>query len=116
MSRDLAYLLDILDAARLVQRFAQGMDRAGLAKDTMRQYAILHAIQIIGEAARRVSDEFRGQHPEIPWRNIIGMRNRLVHKYDDVDLDVVWHVIQREIPELILLIEPLVPPNEDTDT
>ncbi len=64
MSRDLAYLLDILDAARLVQKFAQGVDRVGLAKDTMRQYAILHAIQIIGEAARRVSDEFGRSTPK----------------------------------------------------
>lgn len=115
MSRDLAYLLDILDAARLVQQFAQGVSRSDLARDTLRQYAILHAIQIIGEAARRISDEFRETHLEIPWMKIIGMRNRLVHKYDDVDLDVVWHVIQREIPELITMIEPLVPPDEETD-
>lgn len=82
----------------------------------MRQYAIVHSIQIIGEAARRVSEEYREMHPEIPWRNIIGMRNQLVHKYDDVDLDVVWRVVQREIPELIALIEPLVPPDVDADT
>jgi len=55
-------------------------------------------------------------HPEIPWRSIIGMRNQLVHKYDDVDLDVVWRVVQHEIPELIALIEPLVPPDVDADT
>lgn len=116
MSRDLAYLLDILDSARLAQQFAQGVDRGGLADDAMRQYAIVHSIQIIGEAARRVSEEYREMHPEIPWRSIIGMRNQLVHKYDDVDLDVVWRVVQHEIPELIALIEPLVPPDVDADT
>jgi uncharacterized protein with HEPN domain len=98
MSRDPAYLLDILNSARLVQQFVQGIDREGLAQDMMRQYAVVHGIMIIGEAARRISQEFRGKHPELPWQNMIGMRSRIIHNYDEVDLDIVWHVVESEIP------------------
>jgi uncharacterized protein with HEPN domain len=113
MSRDPAYLLDILNSARLVQQFVQGIDREDLARDMMKQYAVVHGIMIIGEAARRVSQEFRDKHPELPWQNMIGMRSRIIHNYDEVDLDIVWHVVESEIPKLISLVEPLVPPDEE---
>jgi uncharacterized protein with HEPN domain len=113
MSRDPAYLLDILNSARLVQQFVQGIDREDLAQDMMKQYAVVHGIMIIGEAARRVSQEFRDKHPELPWQNMIGMRSRIIHNYDEVDLDIVWHVVESEIPKLISLVEPLVPPDEE---
>jgi uncharacterized protein with HEPN domain len=108
MSRDPAYLLDILNSARLV-------DRADLDRDTMRQYAVVHSIMIIGEAARRISQEFRDEYPELPWKNMIGMRSRIIHNYDEVDLDIVWRVVESEIPKLISLIEPLVPPDEEPE-
>jgi uncharacterized protein with HEPN domain len=98
MSRDPAYLLDILNSARLVQQFVQGIDREDFAQDMMKQYAVVHGIMIIGEAARRVSQEFRDKHPELPWQNMIGMRSRIIHNYDEVDLDIVWHVVESEIP------------------
>jgi uncharacterized protein with HEPN domain len=113
MSRDPAYLLDILNSARLVQQFVQGIDREDFAQDMMKQYAVVHGIMIIGEAARRVSQEFRDKHPELPWQNMIGMRSRIIHNYDEVDLDIVWHVVESEIPKLISLVEPLVPPDEE---
>jgi uncharacterized protein with HEPN domain len=115
MTRDPAHLLDMLNEARLVQQFAQGMDRDALDQDTLRQYAIVHSIMIIGEAARRVSQEFRDEHPEIPWKNIVGMRSQIIHDYDQVSLDIVWRVIQTSIPDLISLIEPLVPPDPDSE-
>jgi uncharacterized protein with HEPN domain len=115
MSRDPAYLLDILNSARLVREFVQGVDRADLDRDTMRQYAVVHSIMIIGEAARRISQEFRDEYPELPWKNMIGMRSRIIHNYDEVDLDIVWRVVESEIPKLISLIEPLVPPDEEPE-
>jgi uncharacterized protein with HEPN domain len=115
MSRDPAYLLDILNSARLVLEFVQGVDRAEFDRDTMRQYAVVHGIMIIGEAARRISQEFRGEHPELPWQNMIGMRSRIIHNYDEIDLDIVWRVVEGEIPKLISLIEPLVPPDEEPE-
>lgn len=73
------------------------------------QHGIMRLIQILGEAARKVSPEFRQAHPEIPWQGIIGMRNRMVHEYFRIIPAKVWEVIQDEIPVLIPLLEPLVP-------
>lgn len=112
MSRDNALLLDILIAARKIQQFSQGLTREAFAADERDQFAIMHAIQIIGEASRCISDEFKQQHPEIPWRRIIGMRHHLVHEYFDIDIEQVWRVVETDIPALLPLIEPLVPPDE----
>ena len=76
----------------------------------MHQLAILKSIEIIGEAASRVSAGTKEAHPEIPWREIIGMRNRLVHAYFDVNLIRVWDTVQEDLPALIAQLEPLVPP------
>jgi uncharacterized protein with HEPN domain len=115
MSRDLTYLLDILNEARLALEFASGLERHALEADLMRQYAIVRCLVIIGEATRRISDEFREAHPEIVWHGMIGMRNRLIHEYRHVDLDLVWDVLERHIPALIALIEPLLPPEDEQD-
>ena len=80
--------------------------------DELLQNAIMHQIQIIGEAARKVSQEYESAHNQIPWRMIIGMRNRLVHEYFDIIPERVWDVVQNNISELIRIIEPLVPPDE----
>ena len=69
----------------------------------------MRAIEIIGEAARNISDQGHRDHPEIPWRDIIAMRNRMIHGYSDIDLAVVYDTVMNSIPELIALIEPLVP-------
>ena len=112
MWRDDAYLLDMLLAARKVQSFAAGVTQGQFEKDEVLQNAVLHMIQIIGEAASKISPVFREAHPEIPWPQIIGMRHRLVHNYLHIDLSRVWQVIERDIPALIPLVEPLVPPDE----
>jgi uncharacterized protein with HEPN domain len=70
-----------------------------------------HILDII-ESARRVSQQFRQEHPQIPWSEMIGMRNRMIHDYDDVDLDIVWETAQRAVPQLLAMIEPLAPPEE----
>lgn len=80
--------------------------------DELRQHAVMRLIQIIGEAARKVSDEYQEEHPEIPWRLVIGMRNRLVHEYFRIIPEKVWEVVEKDIPGLISHLEPLVPPVE----
>jgi uncharacterized protein with HEPN domain len=111
MSRDLAHLLDILQQARLIQDFAQGMDKLTLERDVKTQYAVIRAIEIIGEATRRLSPAFKADHPEIPWKQMAGMRSILIHNYDEIDLGEVWRVVERDIPALIVHIEPLIPPD-----
>ena len=76
----------------------------------MHQHAVLKAVELIGEAAANVSPETRHSHNEIPWKEIIGMRNRLVHAYFDVNLVRVWETVQQDIPRLVSLLDPLVPP------
>ena len=110
MQRDLAYLIDILQAARLVQAGIQGISKKVFFDDWMRQSAVIRQLEIVGEAAKRLSDDFRHAHQEIPWRSIAGMRDILIHEYASVDLEEVWKAAQEDVPRLIALIEPLVPP------
>lgn len=101
MSRDAAIVLDICKAAELIGEFVHGLDRAAFEKDVKTQSAVLHQIMVLGEAATRLSESFRDALAEIPWRLMIGMRNRLIHGYDDVDLDEVWATATRDVPALL---------------
>lgn len=110
MPRDEAYLLDILLAARRALEHASKTNGDEFQYNTLFQDAIVRTIEIIGEAAARISDETKNAHPEIPWKEIVGMRNRLVHEYLDVDAQKVWQTVKDDIPQLIEKIQPLVPP------
>jgi uncharacterized protein with HEPN domain len=112
MPHDLDYLLDILIAARKVQRFTEGVIWEAFAVDEQLQYAIVKLIEIAGEAAGKITPPMRDAHPEIPWRDMINMRNRLIHEYARINLAIVWDVVQNDVPRLISFIEPLVPPEE----
>ena len=112
MRRDETYLLDILIAARDARSFVADVTQSQFCASRLHQNAVVKALEIIGEAAARISDETRQAHPEIPWADITGMRNRLVHGYFEVDLGKVWDTIQDDLPTLIARIEPLVPPDE----
>lgn len=98
MRRDDATILDILRAARRITEFKGNTDKATFLKDTKTQSAILHQLLIFGEAVKRLSDQFRKDHPEIPLKAAAGMRDKLVHEYDDVDLDEVWKTVTSDIP------------------
>ncbi|OGP83439.1 MAG: hypothetical protein A2Y95_05680 [Deltaproteobacteria bacterium RBG_13_65_10] len=101
MSNDTTYLLDMLDAARLAVEYAEGKTLQAFKNDTLCQDAIVRRLTIIGEAARRVSKETRNLLSGIPWVRIVGMRNLMVHVYDEVDLDLVWGTVQNDLPVLI---------------
>lgn len=114
MPRDNESLIDIERAAKRILRYSNNISRTELEINDEKVSAILYQIAVIGEATKRLSQEFRLQHPEIPWREIAGMRDMLIHKYDQVDFDVIWDVLQNKLPELLTLIEPLLPSPENS--
>lgn len=112
MQRDITVLLDIVQAAHLVLAFKEGMTKVAFDADLKTQSAVLHQLIVIGEAVKRLSPEFRASHMDIPWSAIAGMRDHLIHGYDIVDLEEVWKTATVDVPSLLTLLEPLVPPQE----
>ena len=110
MRHDDAYLLDMLLAAREARKLTADLTFAAFEQNRMAQLAILKTVEIVGEAAARVSTEYKDTHPEIPWSGIVGMRNRLVHGYFNINLQRVWETVQEDIPRLIPQLEALVSP------
>lgn len=96
------------DACESIRRFIEGKSSADLAGDQMLQFALVRAIEIIGEAAGRVSENVQKAAPEIPWREAVGIRNRLVHAYFDVDLDILWQTAVESVPQLQERLEKLL--------
>jgi uncharacterized protein with HEPN domain len=113
MKDDQALLRDMLRAAAAALRFAQGLDQAAFMASELHQDAIIRQVSIIGEAANRISPGFRSSHPQIPWKDMAGMRHRIVHNYADVDIDLVWAVVGKHLPDLIEKLRQVLPP-EDT--
>ena len=113
---DTALLWDMLDAARAVQEFISGRTIHDYRNDRMLRSAVERLIEIIGEAASRLTEEFREAHPDIPWKRIVGQRNVLAHGYAELEHDLVWNVATRNLVELIDALGPLVPepPLDDT--
>ena len=107
---DTVYLWDMLDAAKAVVGFVASRSYQEYEGDRMLRGAVERHIEIIGEAARRVSLSFQAAHDEIPWRSIIGLRNVLAHDYGEIMDDKMWVLATRSIPELVKALEPLVPP------
>ena len=107
---DAASLWDMLEAARAVESFVKGRSFQDYAADLMLRSAVERQVEIIGEAARSVSEDYQRSHPQIPWQGIIGQRHVLAHDYAGIKHDRLLRVATELVPELIRLLEPLVPP------
>jgi uncharacterized protein with HEPN domain len=105
-------LRHMLDAARESIAFARGRTRMDLDADRMLVLALVKAIEIIGEAAHRISPVTRGDFPMIPWDIIVGMRHRLVHGYFDINLDILWKTVQEDMPMLVALLRKMLGEDE----
>ena len=110
MSRrdDATRLRHMLDHARELAAFTRGKSVGDLERDRILELAVTRLLEVIGEAARRVSEPMRVAHPEIPWADIWGMRNALIHVYDEIDHRVVWRTIEVDVPVLIAQLERIL--------
>ena len=106
-------LRHMLDAAREAVSFVQGQSRSDLDIDRQLVLALIKDIEIVGEAATQITEPTRRHLSDIPWQRIIGMRNRLVHAYFDINLDTVWKTVEDDLPELIRLLESVIPTDTD---
>ena len=113
MQRDDALLLDMLLSADEAVQFASSLTFEGFEASRLHQLAIIKAVETIGEAASQVSDATQTALSDIPWPEIIGMRNRLVHGYGAIQLEVVWRTVREDIPALAEQLRPLVPKEPD---
>jgi len=113
--RDAALLLDIMLAAEAALSFVASLDEQAFLTSDLHQSAVIRKFEVIGEAAGKVSTAFCAAHPELPWRQMTGLRHRLIHDYGDVRLDIVWRVAREMLPGLIASLRPLVPPKTDRD-
>lgn len=98
--KDKAYLKHILDAIKDAKRFTEGVTKEEFLENKEKQYAVLRALEIIGEATKSLSKEIKREHPEIQWKDITGMRDKLIHEYFGVKLDLVWATVKQNLPEL----------------
>ena len=111
--RDAAHLLDMLKYATRAQDLTAGRDLAEYVSNHEFRHAVERVVEIIGEAAGRVSEQFRRAHPEIPWRDIIGQRIVLAHRYGEVEPERMWQTATRAVPALVAVLAPLVPPGAE---
>jgi uncharacterized protein with HEPN domain len=115
MSKDpRVYLAHILECILKIERFTQ-VGRAVFLKDELVQDAVLRNFEVIGEAAKRLDDTYRADHPQIPWRAIAGLRDVLIHQYEGANLQQVWNIVEKDLPGLKNSIKGLLPPLEQLE-
>lgn len=102
------YIQHMIDNSNKAINFVKDISREDFDNDEKLRLALTHLLQVIGEAARRISIEFRDNHPQIPWKEIVGMRSKVVHDYLNVDEDIVWATIKHDLPSLIVELERLL--------
>ena len=111
---DTAYLWDMLDAAKSAVDYTSDKTFSEYIQNPMLRHAVERVVEIIAEAARKVSDEFRDQHPEIPWTKIIAQRHIVAHEYDNLQDNLIWTVASQHAADLVRLLEPLIPTPPET--
>lgn len=108
MKNDYVYLRHILDAISRIEEYTKDKKYADFMADHLIQDGVIRQIEIVGEATKRLSEDIRERNPDIPWKDIVGMRDKLIHDYIGVDLDAVWDAVERDIPPLKNKLENII--------
>ena len=98
------YIEDIRRSVTLIEEFTANMDFSSFSEDFKTQYAVVRCFEIMGEAAKRIPDEIRFAHPSVPWKIMAGMRDRMIHGYDVIDVAILWKTVKQDIPSLKICI------------
>ncbi len=109
---DITRLRHMLDAARDAMDFVRGRARSDLDTDRQLTAALLRKLEVVGEASKRVSDEFRASHPELPWDKMAKTRDRVIHGYDNLDHDIIWDIVTADLPGVVAALERILGPGE----
>ena len=109
MLRDKSSLIDISNACESIERYIKNKTFNDFEKDEMMQDAVIRKIEILGEASNRISEETKKRFPDLPWDNMRGMRNILIHMYDELDLNIIWDTISKDIPNLQTNLKKILP-------
>ena len=100
IDKNVQRIYHILQQAVTIRRRIDGLSKEGFLADVDKTEATLHGLTVIGEAVRAMDDEFKATHPDIPWRSIVGMRNFIVHEYEEIDYDLVWQAVSVDLPAM----------------
>jgi uncharacterized protein with HEPN domain len=107
------FVQDILDSINDIRNFIQGMDFEEFIKDKKTIYSVVRAIEIIGEATKNIPEQIKKKYPEVPWKKMAGMRDRLVHEYFGIDLEILWETAKEDVPQLKIPVSKVL---EDMET
>jgi len=108
MKKDKAYLEDMLKTISDIEKFIEDIPQDKFYKNKEKQYAVLRGLEIIGEATKKLSKELKAKHREVPWRDIAGMRDKLIHDYFGIHIDAVWHTVRQDIPALEVKVREII--------
>jgi len=108
MLRDDAYLYDILESSRAALEYTRGKTWDEFSRNPLLQDAVVRRLEIIGEASGRISSATQKEHPHLPWQAMKGTRNKIIHEYDSIELDIIWEIIQQDLPYLVTELEKII--------